>query len=321
MTSKNLFFKLMREDWKNRLWAPALIALASFFAYPVFLAFMAGKADRDWNTAAEAFHWFSEQSIRWISFENGVAVFFVVVVSLVCGLSSFYYLTSRKRVDFYHSIPVRREILFLVHYADGILMPAIPYALALVASVIVCAANGVSTDALCATAVSAYILHMIYYILCYTTVVIASLMTGHLVIGFFGSMVLMFYMPITASLFESFFESFFLSYYYPGDDSVFENLIRISPVIEYVHTVSLYADQKPVVMVATAALIVSLLLIAAAVFLYKKRPSEAAGKAMAFAVSQPVIRVLITVVAGLGIGDFFWSLQRSNGWMVFGVVC
>ena len=166
MTSKNLFFKLMREDWKNRLWAPALIALASFFAYPVFLAFMAGKADRDWNTAAEAFHWFSEQSIRWISFENGVAVFFVVVVSLVCGLSSFYYLTSGKRVDFYHSIPVRREILFLVHYADGILMPAIPYAFALVASVIVCAANGVSTDALCATAVSAYILHMIYYILC-----------------------------------------------------------------------------------------------------------------------------------------------------------
>ena len=321
MTSKNLFFKLMREDWKNRLWAPALIALASFFAYPVFLAFMAGKAYRDWNTAAEAFRWFSEQSIRWISFENGVAVFFVVVVSLVCGLSSFYYLTSRKRVDFYHSIPVRRETLFLVHYADGILMPAIPYALALIASVIVCAANGVSTDALCATAVSAYILHMIYYILCYTTVVIASLMTGHLVIGFFGSMVLMFYMPIAASLFESFFESFFLSYYYPGDDSVFENLIRISPVMEYVHTVSLYADQKPVVMVVAAALTVSLLLIAAAVFLYKKRPSEAAGKAMAFAVSQPVIRVLITVMAGLGIGDFFWSLQHSNGWMIFGVVC
>ena len=321
MTSKNLFFKLMREDWKNRLWAPALIALASFFAYPVFLAFMAGKAYRDWSTAAEAFNWFSEQSIRWISFENGVAVFFVVAVSLVCGLSSFYYLTSRKRVDFYHSIPVRRETLFLVHYADGILMPAIPYALALVASVIVCAANGVSTDALCATAVSAYVLHMIYYILCYTTVVIASLMTGHLVIGFFGSMTLMFYMPIAASLLESFFESFFLSYYYPGDDSVFENLIRISPVMEYAHTVSLYADQKPVVMVAAAAVIVSLLLIAAAVFLYKKRPSEAAGKAMAFAVSQPVIRILITVVAGLGIGDFFWSLQQSNGWMAFGVVC
>lgn len=71
-------------------------------------------------------------------------------------------------------------------------MPAIPYALALAVSVIVCAANGVNPDVLCQTAVSAYVLHMIYYILCYTTVVIASMMTGHLVVGFFGSMVLMF---------------------------------------------------------------------------------------------------------------------------------
>ena len=52
---KNLYFKLMREDWKNRLWAPALIALSSFFAYPVLLAFLAGKAYRDWNTAGK--HW------------------------------------------------------------------------------------------------------------------------------------------------------------------------------------------------------------------------------------------------------------------------
>lgn len=74
---------------------------------------------------------------------------------------------------------------------------------------IVCAANGVSTDALCATAVSAYILHMIYYILCYTTVVIASLMTGHLVIGFFGSMVLMFYMPTQPACLNPFLRAFF----------------------------------------------------------------------------------------------------------------
>ena len=321
MTSKNLYFKLMREDWKNRLWAPALIALASFFAYPVLLAFLAGKSRRDWNTAAEALKWFSKQAVNWISFENGVAVFFVVAVSLVCGLSSFYYLTSRNRVDFYHSIPVRRETLFLVHYVDGILMPAIPYALALAVSVIVCAANGVNTDVLCQTAVSAYVLHMIYYILCYTTVVIASMMTGHLVIGFFGSMVLMFYMPVAASLIDSFFSSFFLSYCYPDKTSLLERFTRISPVMEYIHTVGLYADKEPVVMAAVIAVVVSVILMAAAVFLYKKRPSEAAGKAMAFPVSQPVIRILITIVAGLGMGDFFWSLQQSNGWMAFGVVC
>lgn len=321
MTSKNLYFKLMREDWKNRLWAPALIALACFFVYPVFLAFLAGKSFRDWDTAEKALQWFSKEAISWLSFENGVAVFFVIVVSLVCGLSSFYYLNSRSRVDFYHSLPVRRETLFLVHYVDGILMPAIPYALALVLSVIVCAANGVSTDVLCETAVSAYVLHLIYYILCYTTVVIASMLTGHLVVGFFGSIVLMFYMPLATSLIDSFFMNFFLSYYYQDKDVVTETFTRISPVMEYVHTVSLYMDEKPVVMAAVGAAIASLILAAAALFLYKKRRSEAAGRAMAFAVSQPIICVLITVLAGLGMGDFLWSLQRSNAWMAFGAVC
>lgn len=321
MTSKNLYFKLMREDWKNRLWAPALIALASFFAYPVLLAFLAGKALRDWETAEKALQWFSKEAVSWISFENGVAVVFVVVVSLVCGLSSFFYLNSRSRVDFYHSIPVRRETLFLIHYVDGILMPAIPYALALAVSVIVCAANGVSMDLLCGTAVSAYVLHMIYYILCYTTVVIASMLTGHLVIGFFGSMVLMFYVPLAADLIDNFFVRFFLSYYYQDKDTLTEIFSRISPVMEYVHTVSLYMDKKPVVLAASGAVIASVILAAAALFLYKKRRSEAAGKAMAFAVSQPIVRVLITVLAGLGMGDFFWSLQQSNGWMAFGVVC
>ena len=51
MTSKNLYFKLMREDWKNRLWAPALIALGCFFLYPVFLVFLAGRAVRECETA------------------------------------------------------------------------------------------------------------------------------------------------------------------------------------------------------------------------------------------------------------------------------
>ena len=50
MTSKNLYFKLMREDWKNRLWAPALIALGCFFLYPVFLVFLAGRAVRECET-------------------------------------------------------------------------------------------------------------------------------------------------------------------------------------------------------------------------------------------------------------------------------
>lgn len=321
MTSKNLYFKLMREDWKNRLWAPALIALGCFFLYPVFLVFLAGRAVRECETAELGLKWFTTEAIKWLSFENGMTVFGVVLVSLICGLSSFSYLNSKSRVDFYHSIPVRREKLFLVHYLDGILMPAIPYAVALIASVIVCAANGVDMELLCGTAASACAFHLIYYILCYTTVVIASMLTGHLVVGFFGSMVLMFYVPLAAVIVESFFNTFFLSYSYENYNGITESVSRISPVMEYIHSISCYVDGKPVWPAAGAAFLVSVILAAAALFLYRKRRSEAAGRAMAFGPSCPIVRVLITVLSGLGMGGFLWSMQNSNGWMAFGVIC
>ncbi len=38
MTSKHLYFKLLREDAKRKLWAAALLGLAFFFILPVPLA-------------------------------------------------------------------------------------------------------------------------------------------------------------------------------------------------------------------------------------------------------------------------------------------
>ena len=38
MTSKSLFFKLMKEDMKRRLWAVAFSLLAFFFAMPMAAA-------------------------------------------------------------------------------------------------------------------------------------------------------------------------------------------------------------------------------------------------------------------------------------------
>ena len=43
MTSKNLFFKLMKEDLKRRIWAAALLSLGFFFFYPVVAAERSGS--------------------------------------------------------------------------------------------------------------------------------------------------------------------------------------------------------------------------------------------------------------------------------------
>ena len=47
-----------------------------------------------------------------LGFQNGFIAVIIVLLSLILGVTSFSWLHSRKKVDFYHSLPVKREKLF-----------------------------------------------------------------------------------------------------------------------------------------------------------------------------------------------------------------
>lgn len=74
MTSKNLFFKLMRKDLGQRLWAVALIGMGCFFAYPVTAAVSAGEIERCEDLKLGLLR-YSDQIMEWLSFENGMTAF------------------------------------------------------------------------------------------------------------------------------------------------------------------------------------------------------------------------------------------------------
>ena len=126
MTSKNLFFKLMKEDLKRRVWAVALLSLGFFFFYPVVAAFTAGNI-KDYMDYAKGLAEYEKNLVRLLSFNSGMTVFLMMAAALICGLSSFSFLNSKSKVDFYHGIPVRREMLFVANFSNGILMLAVPY--------------------------------------------------------------------------------------------------------------------------------------------------------------------------------------------------
>ena len=140
MTSKNLFFKLMKEDLRSRIWALALIGIGFFFLYPVTVAFLAGEI-KDYPIYEQGLLWYRDQIQTWLSFENGMMVLVMAVAGLVCGLSGFSYLNSRSKVDFYHSLPVRREMFFAVNFVDGIVILALPYAISLALGVVLAIGN------------------------------------------------------------------------------------------------------------------------------------------------------------------------------------
>ena len=208
MTSRNLFFKLMREDLKRRIWAVALLSLGFFLFYPVVAAFTAGEI-KEYMDHAKGVASYETGLVRWLSFNCGMTVFFMMLSSLICGLSSFSFLNSKSKVDFYHGIPVRREKLFAVNFLDGILILTVPYGICQVLAVLVGISNGANGMRLWQVALAAYGLHITYFILMYATVVVAAMMTGHLVIGFLGAVVFASYMPMAVGILVGYFSSFF----------------------------------------------------------------------------------------------------------------
>ena len=69
MTSKNLFFKLMKEDLKRRIWAAALLSLGFFFFYPVVAAFTAGEI-REYVNYAKGLAEYENNLVEWLSFSS-----------------------------------------------------------------------------------------------------------------------------------------------------------------------------------------------------------------------------------------------------------
>ncbi|WP_432628355.1 DUF6449 domain-containing protein [Brotaphodocola sp.] len=320
MTSKNLFFKLMKEDLRSRIWALALIGIGFFFLYPVTAAFLAGEI-QDYPVYEQGLLWYRDQMQIWLSFENGAMVLVMAVAGLVCGLSGFSYLNSRSKVDFYHSLPVRREIFYAVNFVDGIVILALPYAISLVLGVIIAIGNGVESPVIVPVAVSSFGLHMTYFMLIYTTVITAAMLTGNLIVGILGCMVLAGFVPCVSMIIQGYFSTFFQTYAYDMGEQAFEASRRISPILEYMMQIEKYQSGHAITGGVAAAWAVSALLTGFSLWLYRKRPSEASGKAMAFSVSCPVIRIPIAVLAGLSLALMFWEFRKSTGWAVFGVIC
>ncbi|MBQ2425254.1 MAG: hypothetical protein II263_01980, partial [Lachnospiraceae bacterium] len=57
-----------------------------------------------------------------------------------------------------------------------------------------------------------------------------------------------------------------------------------------------------------------------AMFLYRKRPSESTGKAMAFTITKAPVKVLLVVPITIAASLLFWNIYFSIPWAVFGFV-
>ena len=323
MTSRSLFFKYMKENTKQRIWNLALVLLLCFFAFPVTTALWSSTAFRPENlnsslpadlALAQAQRDFTRDMLRMYSMKGGALAFMLTIAAVVLAASGFAYLHSKKKTDFYHSLPIRREMLYAVTCLNGFLYMAVAYLGFLTIAAVMIRVKGVPFD--WGSLYLASVEHLCFFALVYMTAILSMLLTGNLVVGLLGTGVLFSWGPVICMTISAYFSEYFTTF--SGDDSFLLALSeRTSPVAWYVKACMSSQPGRMALWAMLAAAVLFLL----GMLLYRRRPSEAAGHAMAFPITEPIIRFLIVVPSSLLLGAMFHSMMYEDGWTVFGLVC
>jgi len=322
MMSKNSLFdwRLIMDALRKTLWGPCLAFLGFFFAMPVYCAISLQNYKQGASEMTQAM-----REVNIISTINSIfaggspllkAIF--IVAAIVSALTFFYFIHSKKRVDFYFSLPVKRGKLFITNYSAGILGVLIPYIVAIILTLAVIGFNGMGSYIRWDVFWIGLASHVLFFICIYTVTVLADILTGHPVIGGLLAVLLLAIGPIIVALYIGLMDTFYPAFYSNLFDSS-TALAHSSPLAKYVTigSIPLHGYELWLVILLTALVFI------AAYRLFLIRRSEAAGKAVAFSLAHPLIEYPLVFVATLGLGMLFYESVGGENyfWLFFGSVC
>lgn len=313
MTSKSLFFKLMKEDFKTRVWTLAISILIFFFSLIVATAMMIS-----FNLYNSSTYNYSDDLamnfMSYIGINNPFFGIIFIVLSLVMAMSGFSYLYSKKKVDLYHSLPVKREVLYFIKLINGILIVVIPFIICGIVASLLAIANTGKISVLIA-AIWAIAEWTLLFILSYFLTVFSIMLTGNMLIGILACGFFSFYFPLISLVLKGYQSSFFDTYYTSG--FIIENVLpNMSSFMLMFNIFELkWLTRIIIVILASIAFLFINL------FLYKKRASEAAGKSVSFNVIKLPIKAMMVIFISILMYLLGYEVMNDSiGWGLFGLI-
>lgn len=245
-----------------------------------------------------------------------------ILLGIYLAFEFFRYMHSRKESDFYDAMPIRREKWFLNTFVASVglflLLSTLTFAieLAIVYSV------GYGSKQIFMSMLWNLICTIGSFLVCWITTTLTMIMTGHSIIAFLGFGIFASYIPlIVGYLFPVYANTFFKTYVYKGISSVYYYFSPITLAYKATHNYGLWnIDEHWTYIIGCYAFAIIVGLIAYLLFL--RRPSETAGRAMAFEKINSWIRMLLVIPLALYAGLFLNEVTSvdSTAWLLFGVL-
>ena len=128
---------LVRDGVRRSLWAVVLSTLAFVVSMllPSLMNMQQALEDRKGmivdgaraSELAQSWKYSLADAASYIGGENALVKLAVILLAVVAGTAMFAYLHDKRKVDFYHSLPVSREKLYLVNFVTGAVCVIVPY--------------------------------------------------------------------------------------------------------------------------------------------------------------------------------------------------
>lgn len=344
MTSKRSFLNGMKEDLRHKIWMLALSLLGSFLAMPVMWLLKYSNVDLATATAAVNNMTVAQQAEAVSRSVNLMTDFFreelllasgviAIVGAVIVGLESFHYLQQKSMVDTYHSLPVSRTQLFGIKYINGLLIWLVPYLLCAILTLafsgILLARMGVAegTLHLIPEAAKNAAALVIAFLLVYHLLMLATMLTGNMINTLAVAVILGAGAISAYVLTLGFMSTFFQTYY--GQASGLALATYSSPLAAPIVLLGsrggsdfMVADGLLPIMLACLG--VALMLLALAWLAYLKRPSERAGRGLTLRWIAGPLRLLVSIMGGMGGWLFMYYLVGDiisrTAWCVFGAL-
>ena len=325
MTSKRLFANLCSENRKRRLWPAALSIAGNFFAQIVYAILMCGVYDRRLLSKLTIIGDVQNEYVTKIAgFANPCVLLIVCGLAFINALQGFSYLFDQRTSDLYGALPVKREKLFDAISLNGVILFVIPYIICHIFVMILGVSKGYLPVSRIPFCIGGALAIIICYCLVYVVCILASVMTGHVVVAALAVFVFMVAGPAIEYIIQCYMLKFMFSYYVSGNWPLNDYISPLWIIFKIANETTYNmkstipaAAVLPVVIAAVLAVVFYIL----CRYLIKKRPAEAAGKAISFKITKPFIKCIISVVVTLYFGLLFWEISESFLGFIFGIVC
>lgn len=325
MTSKKSFWASSKENHKRRIWVWIVAVLSQLMAYVGVLTVYLSRIN-NWNregsykTPADYKEALCQAAKDALGFQDNLVVI-LIGLAFIIGMQGFSYLYDRKKVDLYHSVPVDRNKRFAVIYVNGIMIYLTGNLLSLVIGMVMAAVQGAMNSSVMAVIGFGFIWNLLFFLVVYHTAILAVMLTGNQFVGLGVAGALAMYEMALYYLISGMQSVYFktVSGFYVARGpklSVIQDYFDMTlPLKHMTDTKELVQSLLPYY---GKWFILAVVILAAAWVCYRKRPSESAGRAMAYPVIGQILKVVIAVPVGLGLG--MWVHSAAYGSTMLTVV-